>query len=211
MSVSHTVRAGTARLLLVAACMTLMASCSLLPKATPVELHRYTLDWPPAPKAFAAGGPVILVAPVTARTELASQRMAYRRTPHEIAYYSRSQWATPPAEVLGPLVVDALEASGRFQSVVQAGSPAAANIRLDLVLEQLHHDVASDPGAVHLRLRGQLLSLDTGQVLATRQFAYTASAQNNAKSASRAWNSLLGLLLADVAAFSAEGAADSGR
>lgn len=193
--------AKTAKLLLLGCCLGLPA-CSLLPTAGPLEVHRYTLDHTAPAKTFDPLGPVILVAPVKVSTVLASQRMMYRRTPHEVAYYTRSQWAAPPAGMLEPLIIDALEATGRFRAVVPQSLTVAADLRLELALMELHQDVASDPGSVHLGLRAQLLRLAPPRVLSTRQFDYTATVQaNNAASGADAMNSLLDTLLRDVAKF----------
>ena len=72
--------------------------------------------------------------------------LMYRRSAHGVAYFTRSQWVAPLAEMLGPLIVDSLEATGRFNTVVQPGTPVAAELRLDLELAELYQDFSSQPG-----------------------------------------------------------------
>jgi cholesterol transport system auxiliary component len=155
-------------------------------------IHRYTLDHPAAEKVIDPNGPVILVSRIHTRAGLASQRMMYRRSAHGVAYFTRSQWVAPPAEMLGPLVVDSLEASGRFNAVVQPGTPVAAELRLDLELAELYQDFSSQPGTAHLSLRAQLLDMNRRLVLATQQFDYAVSFEpGNAASGVEALNALL--------------------
>lgn len=194
--------AGRKRWLPLAGCLLSLAACSLLPSAEPVVIHRYTLDRPPPDKRFDPGGPAILVAAVRARPGSASRQIMYRRGPSEAGYYTRSRWLAPPADMLQPLVVDALEGTARFRAVAQPGDTIAADLRLDLELVELYHDVSSDPGSVQLRVRARLQRMAPPAILATKQFAYAAPVvANNAASAVDAVDSLLDELLREVAQF----------
>ena len=151
----------------------ILSGCSLLPKAEPVVIHRYTLDYPVVETRMDSSGPVILVSRIYTRMGLASHRMMYRRDVHKVAYFTKNQWIAPPADMLEPLIVDSLESAGRFAAVVQPGSPVVADLRLDLHLAELYQDFSSRPGSVRFRIRAQLLNMNTLSVLATQQFDYS--------------------------------------
>jgi cholesterol transport system auxiliary component len=133
----------------------------------------------------------------------------YKRSAHSVAYFSQSQWVAPPAEMLGPLIVDSLEATRRFSAVVQTGTPVAADLRLDLDLAELYQDFSSQPGSVHLSLRAQLLDMNRRQVLATQQFDYAVSLEaDNAASGVEALNTSLDEFLPELVKFCVEKGSD---
>jgi len=88
----------------------------------------------------------LLVIALAGLLNLHQQAVIGHLSAHGVAYFTRSQWVAPPAEMLGPLIVDSLEATGRFNTVVQPGTPVAAELRLDLELAELYQDFSSQPG-----------------------------------------------------------------
>jgi cholesterol transport system auxiliary component len=186
-----------------------LAACSIMPRAEPVTIDRYTLEAPAWPVREAdVDAPVLLVNRPMARIDLDTTRMAYREQDYQLRYFARSRWADTPAQLLLPGLVEALEASGQFGAVVRVGSAARAGLRLDADLLEFSQDFRDGSGEFQLRLRLQLMDLETRAVLASRIFTTRAAAPERsprgvAHAANAAWQTLLPELVAFTSAASA--------
>lgn len=175
----------------------LLPACSVLPKATPVSVERYTLDVAfPAAQPAAPDGPVLLIARPLARAELDTPRMAYREQDHTLEYFARSRWADAPALLLQPGLIEAFEASGHYQAVVRVGSAAVPRLRLDTEVLEFSQDFRVNPSQFEVRLRIQLVDLQTRKVIVSRIFAAqqpapARSPYGGALAANAAWQALL--------------------
>jgi cholesterol transport system auxiliary component len=88
---------------------------------------------------------------------------------HELRHYARADWVEPPARMVGPLLVRALERTGRFQAVVAAPGGVAAGLRLDTEIVRLQQEFTEKPSRVRFTLRAQLADVAAGRVLGTRE------------------------------------------
>lgn len=201
-----TVAKRIGRVLLPVFVMLCLGACSVLPKSEAVAVERFTLEIPSTASAPApADAPVLLVARPRARGDLDTPRMAYRKRDYQLDYFVRSRWADAPPQLMLPGLVDALDASGRYGAVVRVGSPATPALRLDSELLEFAQDFRVEPSVFQLRLRVQLVDLQTRRVLATQVFsaerpAPTANAYGGAQAANAAWQALLPELVAFCAA-----------
>lgn len=152
----------------------LLSGCALGPVET-TALRTYFLDpeisWN-NPHAFGErpANSVLLIAQPKAQAGFDTARMAYLLRPYEVSYYAFNQWADTPARMLQRVMVENLEATGRWSAVLQTPGAAPAQYRLDcdnLVLEQ---QFFSRPSRVRLALRAQLIDARKQAVLATRNF-----------------------------------------
>lgn len=181
----------------------LLAGCAggLLPKPAAAP-QRYSLDDgaalppPPAPRETAT---VLVVVPPRAAASLDGRGMVYSRRPNERAAYAFHEWVDPPAQMLAPLLLRALQASGGFRAVLLSPSAATGALRLETELTRLHQDFSVSPSQLHLTLRAVLLDTGTRQVLATREFdqvqpCATDDAEGGVAAAQRAAQSLLAAL-----------------
>ncbi|HYD40997.1 MAG TPA: ABC-type transport auxiliary lipoprotein family protein, partial [Anaeromyxobacter sp.] len=98
-----------------------------------------------------------------------SPRMIYVKKPHELRAFARSEWVDTPARMLGPLLVRALGRRGAFAAVTDAGSGAAAELRLETELVRLQHEFIHRPSRVRLTLRAQLSDVRSRRVLGFRE------------------------------------------
>jgi cholesterol transport system auxiliary component len=151
-----------------------LAACSgsLLPKPAAAPA-RFTLDGeraPVAPRTSAAGAPVLVVALPRAAPGYDSTRMIYLRHPQQLEAFATSEWVDPPAQMLAPLMVRALQDSGAFRAVLLAPSAAGSALRLETELLRLQQDFGSHPSQLRLTLRAVLLDTATRQALAWREF-----------------------------------------
>ena len=167
---AHAGRLGAALAVLLAGC-----SGTLLPQP-PTAPARFTLDGAAAtsadtpPRAAAAAGPVLVVDVPRAAPGYDSTRMVYLRRPQELESFAFHEWVQPPAQMLAPLMVRALQDSGAFRVVLMAPSAASGGLRLETELIRLQQDFGTRPSQVRLTLRAVLLDTATRQAVAWREF-----------------------------------------
>jgi len=203
---------GIPRLWVLAAVVPLLAACagSLLPKpASPPA--RFTLDaGTAAPNAVGArvvavDAPTITVELPRAAPGYDSRRMVYLRRPQQLEAFAFNEWVEPPAQMLAPLLVRALQDSGGFRAVLRAPSAAAGGWRLETELLRLHQDFSLRPSQVRLSVRAVLLNSTTRQAVAWREFDVSVAATGDDPVAGAAAAQAAARQLAtEVAAFSAE-------
>jgi cholesterol transport system auxiliary component len=155
------------RTVVVAVCIGLAAGCAGLPSPEAEAPATYLLDARPAARPAAMRRDLVLAVGVPrARAGYDSAQIAFVRRPYELEYFAKGRWADPPARMLAPLLVLALDASGGFRSVVQAPGGVAADLRLDIELVRLQQDFTATPSRVEIALRVQLIDLRGSRVLA---------------------------------------------
>jgi cholesterol transport system auxiliary component len=162
-------RATSTMLRLGATAALLLGACLSLPRPEPVEL--FTIDPPfeAGPVSGPVSGPVLLVPSPRAGPGLEGPRIAYLLRPNQLQYFSRSQWVEPPARMLGPLTIRALERTGRFQAVTAVTHGTRPDLRLDVELARLQQDFTGLPSRVRCTLRLQLTDLAGHRVIGTRE------------------------------------------
>ncbi len=174
-------RGITATLLL----LSLGACSALRPTVTPATAF-YALDGAQQPAWVAASGSgpsslasqTLLINPPHATAGFDSTRIVYLREPHKLDYYALSQWVDPPARMLGPLLVAAIEKTGAVRAVVLMPAAAAGDLRLDTQVIRLQQEFQNQPSRVRFTLRATLLDDRTRQVLAWQEFDAVESASS---------------------------------
>jgi len=94
-----------------------LAGCAIAPAEAPPAVS--LLDQVPdtVPRRAASSTPLIVFAP-EARPSIDTTQMAYTLGAHQLAYFAHNQWAESPPQMLQPLLVRTLEATGAFAAVV---------------------------------------------------------------------------------------------
>jgi cholesterol transport system auxiliary component len=194
---------------LFAAGLSLMALCAcsfLKPTATPPPSF-YSLDSPrgTAQAAAPAGAPTLIINPPIAAAGFDSSRIIYVRETHKLEYFAHSEWVDPPARMLTPLLVAAVENTGAFRAVVLTPSAAAGDLRLDTEIIRLQHEFQTRPSRVRFTLRAYLVDDKTRRVLAWREFDATVpAASEDPHGGVVAANRAVQTVLEDLSAFCAE-------
>jgi cholesterol transport system auxiliary component len=175
-------RLHTHSLKLAAAIFLLMASvyfsgCTLVQPIKPATMAVYALDVQFEPVVAAGSGErTLLVNTPSVLPGLNTSRMIYLKKPHEINYFSRNKWIDSPARMLAPLLVQAIEHTGKFRAVVLPRMATNADIRLDTEIIHFEHEFMTLPSQIHLTIRAQLVDNRTKNVLRTREFDLTEAA-----------------------------------
>ena len=208
-SVARWCRLFAAGLSLIAVC----ACSALRPAATPHPAF-YSLEGmrgaapaavpTTAPAAASSTAPTLIINPPRAAAGFDSPRIIYVRETHKLEYFAHSEWVDPPARMLAPLLVAAIENTGAFRAVVQTPSAAAGDLRLDTEIIRLQQEFGTQPSRVRFTLRAYLVEDKTRRVLAWREFdAAIPAASDDPYGGVVAANRAVQTVLKDLAAFCA--------
>lgn len=140
-----------------------------------------------------------------APSSLNSREIAYQPEPHQLRYYSRSQWADTPPRMLESALVNAFERSGLFKGVVHGPSPVDAGYRLGTELLRLEQDFTGEGASVlRLALRVSLSDLNERRLLGSRLIeAAVPAPSENAEGGVRAAQQALAQAVQEVLRFTA--------
>ncbi|CAK0759744.1 cholesterol transport system auxiliary component [Gammaproteobacteria bacterium] len=157
-----------------------IAGCGGLLTTAEVEPTQTYLFGSIAPKEvyIGKGKIVIIVATPTAQAGFDTTGIAYVHKPYRLDFYSKNQWIDSPQRMLSPLLVTALENTGRFQAVLPASSSISGDLRLETEFLCLQHELLTQPSQFHITLRVQLLDIRHQQVQAIRTFDTLESASS---------------------------------
>lgn len=184
-----------------------LGACSALSPSVTAPPSFYVLESPAsvAPPSMPALAPTLIINPTHAAAGFDSARIIYVREAHRLDYFAHSEWVDPPARMLTPLLVSAIEGAGAFRAVVATPSAAAADLRLDTEIVRLQHEFQSRPSRVRFTLRVDLVDDKTRRVVARREFdASVAAASDDAYGGVVAANRAVQTTLRELAAFVAE-------
>jgi len=191
-----------------AAAVLILAACSALRPTPSQPSVFYLLNVPrstvatPVPGGAARSLPTLLVNPAQAAAGYGSQHIIYLREDHKLEYFAHSEWAEPPARMLGPLLVAAIAPTGVFGSVVLTPASAFGDLRLSTQVIRLQQNFQTSPSRVQFTLRAYLTDEKTRGVLAWREFSAEAPASSdNAKGGVTAANLAVQDVLAQLAQF----------
>ena len=178
---NSTSRSSLFRFVAMGLALAALSACSALqPSATPATTF-YSLNATPqpvsavdkalpAPAITASGASTLLINPPHATAGFDSPRIIYLREPHKLEYFALSRWVEPPARMLGPLLVAAIEKTGVFRAVVLMPGAASGELRLDTDIIRLQHEFQTSPSQVRLTLRATLVDDKTRRMLAWQEF-----------------------------------------
>lgn len=105
--------------------------------------------------------------------------MAYTTHPYQIAYFAKNHWAETPANMLKPLIVQALQNTHYFHAVVTPVFIGNYQYILSTQIQQLQQDYSHLPGILRLTLRAQLTKVINNRVMSAKQFTMTETISQN--------------------------------
>lgn len=155
--------------LVVALVAVISSGCALLaPPAAETEKEILTA----IPAEFPARPPraaTLLVFPPEASAVYDTTQMAYVVRPGQIAYFSRTEWAARPSQMIRGLLLRTLDRSGYVGAVVTPPFMGRLTYALRSEIMALEQDFTSDPPTFHLVLRVGLTSPGNTAVVASRE------------------------------------------
>src|SRR3990167_6596596 len=159
------------------------------------------------PAAASSTAPTLIINPTHAAAGFDSPRMIHVRETHRLEYFAHSEWVDPPARMLAPLLVAAIENTGAFRAVVQTPSAAAGDLRLDTEIIRLQQEFGTQKRRVRFTLRASLVDEGPRRVLARREFdTAVPAASDDPYGGVVAANRAVQTVLEQLSAFCAEAA-----
>jgi cholesterol transport system auxiliary component len=150
----------------------LLAGCAAFAPEE-VDMNSALLDKLPAEVPRARCAPAVLSVPrPDARPVYDTAQMAYTQRAHQVAYFTRHQWAETPGQMLHPLLVRTIERTGCFGTVLsQPGAGATHTLRAEIV--ELVQDFTQEPPVLRLGLRVRLESVGSARAPVQRDMTVT--------------------------------------
>jgi ABC-type uncharacterized transport system auxiliary subunit len=193
-------------LLMMTAALLSVPGCSSLGGSAPSIVWYLLHDMPSrASKPASATGSastrqtVLMIGSVGASAFDESQMIAYGRSRGTRAHYQLAGWTERPSRRLGILVEHRLQARGEFAAVVQSTAGVRGQLLLNLRLEQLYHDVSTEPGHARAAIVAELVDWTDHRLLGRRVFSAESPAQSeDAQAAVDAFGRAVGTLLDDL-------------
>lgn len=111
----------------------------------------------------------VLIALPAARPGYEGAHMVYVTKAHEIRFFARHEWVAPPAQMLRPLLVEALEVDGRFHAI-RGAADVAPVLRLETEIVALQQEFTQQPSHTRFTLRAHLFDVAERRTLATEEF-----------------------------------------
>ncbi len=181
----------------------LLAACAALQPAAAPAIQRYLLALPvPTSAPATAVGPVLVVDPPAAAPGLQGRGMVYVRRPYQLDYFARHGWVDPPARMLEPLLVQALQRQAGFRTVPAALGGVAGDLRLETRILRLQQEFTVRPSRERLVLQAWLIDARSGRVVADRVFeAIEPAPGNDPYSGVQAANRAVAKVLTQLAVF----------
>ena len=179
-----------------------LSACALGPVAEPPVTHSLIDQLPTDLPRRPASSFTLLVFPPQARPAVDTTQMAYALQPHQLAYYARNQWAETPPQMLQPLLVRSLAATGAFAAVVTPPQSSTGTLGLRTEIVDLVQDYTQQPPVLRLALRVRLSDERAQKVLGTREIEVREPMEQKAPAAGvLAANAAVAKALREVAQF----------
>jgi cholesterol transport system auxiliary component len=169
------------------------------------EAQRYYVLEAPEPKSGPARVPraaTLAVPPTATASFYDTQDLVYSRSAGTRAYYQFNSWTERPGRAIHDMLVERLERSGTFKTVIGSDSAVRNGLLLRTRLEEIYHDALKPPGSARIVLAAELFDPARGAAIAQRSFSHAAPAPTyDAEGAVHAFRQGLGALLDEVIAW----------
>lgn len=97
-----------------------------------------------------------------------TEEMLYMKKPFKLEPFVKNAWASPPADMLFPLLVQSLQRSGYFYAVTSSAYSEEADYRLDTQLLSLKQNFIKKPSVLEFSAKIVLTHIDDNQIMASR-------------------------------------------
>ncbi|WP_045096095.1 ABC-type transport auxiliary lipoprotein family protein [Legionella fallonii] len=97
-----------------------------------------------------------------------TEQMLYVKKPYQIEAFAKNEWASPPAEMLYPLLVQSLQRTGYFYAVASSLYNVEADYRLDTQLLNLEQNFLKKPSVMDVTVKIVLTRVADNKVMGSR-------------------------------------------
>ena len=186
------------------ACLTLsMTGCSLLSPVNSNPPSSFLINTVPNVSAEKHTRAVtLLVMPPESVAMFNTRQMAYTDKAYEISYFIDNQWAETPSDMLEPLIVQTLQKTDRYRTIVSPPYVGYYDYLLTTHIIQFEQDLTQNPSIFKIKIRADLTRMSNNRIIASRQFDVEVPIQQiKPYSAVIAANKATAILLKQLATF----------
>lgn len=180
-----------------------LSGCGLFSPVSQPAMNTYLLNDPVTQSAQSVKSKkILLVSEISSPSWLDTAQMAYQTDNNQVSYFALNKWAAPPADLLQPIIVHALSASGRYHAVVAAPFNGNYDQRLDIQLLEMQQVFTPKTSYYRMTLRAQLIGKSSQKILALKRFDLRMpSTQNNPEGGVAAANQAVKQCISELIAF----------
>lgn len=110
----------------------------------------------------------ILITKPEAAAGYQTEEMLYTQKPFELLAFAHNGWIAPPADMLLPLIVQSLNATGYFKAIASPTTSEPTDYQLDTQLISLHQSFLTKPSMLEFRAKIVLYDTKNNRILASR-------------------------------------------
>ena len=145
-----------------------LTGCSMLSPVKVPEQTSYFFEPNISVVSAVSSHQTILVTTPQAAAGYTTKKMAYMDKPLELSYYTRNRWVAPPAKMLQPLIVQALQQTHRFNAVASSPFSGKADFRLDSDLVYIRQNLLTHPHNLEIALQVRLIENKNQRIVASQ-------------------------------------------
>ncbi|MBA2652428.1 MAG: membrane integrity-associated transporter subunit PqiC [Tatlockia sp.] len=112
----------------------------------------------------------ILITQPEAAAGYQGSEMLYVKKPFELSSFANNAWVDQPANMLLPVIVQSLQASGYFFAVTSSANSEHTDYRLDTQLIELEQNFLKKPSQIDMVVKVVLTHVSDNRVVASRLF-----------------------------------------
>lgn len=101
----------------------------------------------------------------------------YSNSPYVIESYAYHQWATAPASMLQPILIETLSDAKLFRTVLGPDAPATSSLQLNTRLIELDQRIEGKRSEIHLVIRNSLSNMIQQRQIAAQRFSVIVPSQ----------------------------------
>lgn len=113
---------------------------------------------------------ILMIMPMDTVPAYNTTQMAYTSKPYQLAYFAENRWADTPAQMITPLMVETLQNTNYFRAVITPPFVGRYDYTLSTQMLTLKQDFTQQPAVMRLVVRAQLNRVESGQLIANKQF-----------------------------------------
>lgn len=108
-----------------------------------------------------------------------TNEMVYTLACHQISFYAKNRWADTPANMLYPLMMQAIQNTHHFRAIVGPSFTGLTNYVLHTKIIKLEQNFNCCPSVVSLVVQAELINTNTRSIIASKEFCITECAPEN--------------------------------
>lgn len=115
--------------------------------------------------------PSLLISQVRSANRLSTD-MYYSRSANEVETFTKSDWISPPTQMLQAAITQNLDAQNLFQYIIMAPNSITAQYRLDITIVEMNQyfDEQSKSSHIVLKLQARLINSNNNRIV--KSFSY---------------------------------------